>query len=95
MYLDDIIVVGRSFHEHPESGECVPTSVKRWTEVETQEVHIPEERGLVPGTPSVQRRDCYRPWENQQSSRLADHGPGSAEISRICQLLLTIYQGFC
>ena len=30
-----------------------------------------EEGGLVPGTPSVQRRDCYRPWENQQSSRLA------------------------
>ena len=72
-------------------------SAKCWTDVETQDVHIPEKRGLVPGTPSVQRRDCYRPWENQQSGRLActNHGPGSAEISQICQLLLTIYQGFC
>ena len=41
-------------------------SAKCWTDVETQEEHIPEKRGLVPGTPSVQRRDCYRPWENQK-----------------------------
>ena len=39
VYLDNIIVVGRSFHEHLQN-QCVPRSAKRWTEVETQEMHI-------------------------------------------------------
>ena len=52
-------------------------------------MHIPEERGLVPGTPSVQRRDCYRPWENQQlKDRLTTTPPS---LHRLQQ---TIYSGY-
>ena len=38
-------------------------SAKCWTEVKAQEVHVPEERGLVAEAFSVQGTDRHRPWE--------------------------------
>lgn len=51
VYLDDVVVVGRSFEEH--LLKCLQTSALGGIEIETKKMYIPEEGSTLPQTSCV------------------------------------------